>query len=239
MSSTARSSALSSHPDLPVPVEIRPIRTARRLRLRFDEARGILRLTCPARTSPRAAIAWAVEQRPWIDAQIAGAGDSEPFLPGTVIPVEGRDRRLEWAEGAGRRVTMTADALVCGGPREAFPRRIELFLKRLALERLSEETAEIARQAGVAARSVGLGDAATRWGSCSSDRRIRYSWRLVFVPAEVRRFLVAHEVAHLVHMNHGAEFKALEERLFGRPVAPTRALLRRLGPRLRRLGRGG
>jgi predicted metal-dependent hydrolase len=54
----------------------------------------------------------------------------------------------------------------------------------------------------------------------------------------VRRFVVAHEVAHLVHLNHGPEFKALEARLFGPGLADAKAALRRVGPRLRRIGRG-
>jgi predicted metal-dependent hydrolase len=63
------------------------------------------------------------------------------------------------------------------------------------------------------------------------------SWRLILAPPDVRRYVVAHEVAHLRHLNHGAEFKALEARLFGAGVAAAKAELRRLGPRLRRLGR--
>ena len=64
------------------------------------------------------------------------------------------------------------------------------------------------------------------------------SWRLIFAAPEVRRYVAAHEVAHLVHLNHGAEFKALEARLFGPGLAGAKAALRRVGPRLRRIGRG-
>src|SRR5687768_12112118 len=71
MSSSARSKELAVHPDLPVPVEIHALRSARRLRLRFDGHRGVLKLTCPARTSRRSALAWAAGQREWVDAQIA------------------------------------------------------------------------------------------------------------------------------------------------------------------------
>jgi hypothetical protein len=238
MSSIVRSRELASHPGLPVAVELRPIRAARRLRLRFDDRRSVLTLTCPLRTSRRAALDWAATQRPWVDAQIARAAGGEPFVPGAIIPIEGSDVRLEWSPDAPRTAAIANGVLHCGGPEEAFGRRVETFLKRLALERLSAETAEIAAAAGVAPSAVGVGDAATRWGSCSSQRRIRYSWRLILAPPEVRRYIVAHEVAHLVHMNHGEQFKALEARLHGGPVAPVRRLLTRIGPRLKRIGRG-
>ena len=88
-----------------------------------------------------------------------------------------------------------------------------------------------------AAAAVSVGDAGSRWGSCSSQGRIRLSWRLIFAPPEVRRFVVAHEVAHLVHLDHSAGFKALEARLYGPGLAKAKAELRRLGPRLRRIGR--
>ena len=85
-------------------------------------------------------------------------------------------------------------------------------------------------------QSVSVGDAGTRWGSCSSQGKIRLSWRLILAPPEVRRFVVAHEVAHLVHLDHSAKFKALEARLYGPGLAEAKAALRRLGPRLRRVG---
>lgn len=82
---------------LPVPIEIRLIRGARRLRLRFDEASGTLRLTCPARTSRRKALAWALDQRDWIDAQLARMDPAEPFADGGTIPLEGREVRIAWS----------------------------------------------------------------------------------------------------------------------------------------------
>ncbi len=236
--SSARSSELAVHPALPVPVEIRPVRGARRLRLRFDERRRVLKLTCPPRTSRRSALAWAAEQRAWVDTQIADALPGEPFVPGAIIPVEGRDTRLVWLQGASRVARLERDELRCGGDEGGFARRIETCLKRLALDTLSLETAEFAAAAGISPRSVTVGDANTRWGSCSAEKRIRYSWRLILAPPAARRYVVAHEVAHLVHLDHGAEFKALESRLFDGDVAAARGLLRRVGPRLKRIGRG-
>ncbi len=222
---------------LPAPIDIRPMRNARRLRLRFDEASRTLKLSCPWRTSRRAALAWALDQRLWIEAQLARAEPPEPFEPGASIPIEGRETVIAWFEAARRAPVLSDGELRCGGPHAGVARRVELFLKRLALDTMSREVAEYAEAAGLRARSVSVGDAGSRWGSCSSQGRIRLSWRLILAPPKVRRYVVAHEVAHLRHLDHGAEFKALEARLFGPGLSEARAGLRRLGPRLRRIGR--
>jgi predicted metal-dependent hydrolase len=231
-------SEASLEASLPVPIEIRRLKSARRLRLRFDEAAGKLKLTCPSRTSRRAALAWALDQRDWIDAQLARAEPTEPFVPGAIILVEGGDVRIAWQEDWPRTPMLGDGELRCGGPEAGVPRRIEAFLKRRARDVLSSDIAEFAAAAGATPRSVAIGDAATRWGSCSSRGAIRMGWRLILAPPNVRRYVAAHEVAHLVHLNHGPEFKALEARLFGPGLSEAKAALRRLGPRLRRFGLG-
>ena len=238
MWSSARSEA-ALEARLPLPIVIRKMRRARRMRLRLDEATGCLTLTCPWRTSRKSALGWAVEQSDWIAAQLARAEPGRPFAAGSTIPVEGMDRVIIWDSSAPRRVVLDGSALRCGGPETGLARRIEAFLRAHALEVMAREVAEYADAAGVAARSVRIGDARSRWGSCSSDGRIRLSWRLILAPPEIRRFVVAHEVAHLCHLDHGPAFKALEVELFGSGVAAARAELRRLGPGLRRVGRNG
>ena len=235
MWSTARSEA-ALEAALPIPIDIRPLRNARRLRLRFDEASGTLKLTCPWRTSRRAALAWALDQRDWIESQLARVEPGEPFEPGATIPIEGQDVLIVWDPSVSRTPLLTDGRLLVGGPEGGVARRIELFLKRRALDVMSKEVREFAAAADVTASSVGVGDAGSRWGSCSSQGRIRLSWRLTLAPPAVRRYVVAHEVAHLVHLDHSAKFKALEARLYGPGLAEAKAALRRLGPRLRRVG---
>jgi predicted metal-dependent hydrolase len=236
MWSNGRSEA-SLEAALPVPIEVRRLRSARRLRLRFDEAAGILKLTCPWRTSRRSALAWALDQHDWIEAQLARAEPGEPFLPDASIPLEGEDARIVWSEAWPRTPLLVDGELRCGGPDAAVPARVEAFLKRRARDVMSRDIAHYSAAAAVIPRSVTIGDAATRWGSCSSQGRIRMSWRLICAPPEVRCYVAAHEVAHLVHLNHGPEFKALEARLFGPGLSQAKATLRRIGPRLRRIGR--
>jgi predicted metal-dependent hydrolase len=206
------------------------------MRLRVDERERVLKLTHPRGIRPAAALAWAASQKRWVEEQLNRHLPAEPFVPGAVIPLEGEDTRLHWSVELPRSPRLSSGQLSCGGPESAFPRRVATFLKQRALDVLSLETAQIAVAAGVTAASVAVGDARTRWGSCSSSGALRYSWRLILAPPEVRRFVVAHEVAHLKHLNHGKEFKALERALFGTDTAPAEALLRRWSPRLRRVG---
>ena len=207
------------------------------MRLRLDEKRSVLKLTGPLRMNRKAALDWAAEQREWVETQLGAMLPAEPFVSGASVPFEGDDVRLEWRPDAARTPKLADGVLVSGGPTEGFSRRIESFFKRRAVETLSLETQEIAEKAGVTLRSVSVGDADTRWGSCSSSGRIRYSWRLILAPRQVRRYVVAHEVAHLVHLDHGRAFKALERKLFEGDADAARLLLRRIGGRLKRIGR--
>jgi len=238
MWSTGRSEA-ALEAALPLPIEIRPLKTARRLRLRFDEATGKLKLTCPSQTSRRAALAWALDQRDWIEQQLALREPGIPFDDGAMIPLEGRDVQIVWDQLAPRAPSLRSAEIRLGGPKAGLARRVEIFLKRHALDLMSREVAEYAAIADARAASVSVGDAGTRWGSCSSAGRIRLSWRLIFAPPQVRRYVVAHEVAHLVHLDHGARFKALEAQLYGPGLSEAKASLRRVGPGLRRFGRSG
>lgn len=236
-SSSTLSTATFDVPGLPLPVAVRRVSTARRLRLRLDHERQLLRLTMPARGSARAALRWAGQQRAWVEQQLARAPPSIPFADGATFPFRGQALTIRWQEGARRGVRRVGCELQVGGPRDSLGRSVERWLLAAAREELSTETARIAAAAGVSVRFVSVGDATSRWGSCSSAGAIRYSWRLVLAPPEVLRFVVAHEVAHRLHMDHSPSFRAAEEHLFGGPVAEPRRLLRELGPALRGVGR--
>lgn len=234
--STGRSEPLLL-PALPWPVELRQHPRARSMRLRLDEARELLILTVPRRMSRKSALQWAERQAGWVEQQLRQVQPGEPFRPGSIIPFEGREVRLFWDEAIARTPALSGDDLRCGGPVAGFASRIERFLRSEARNRLSQATAETARKAGVTVRSVSVGDARSRWGSCSASGSIRYNWRIVMAPPHLLRWLVAHEVAHRRHLNHGPGFKALEAELYGGDVSAARAELRALGLRLKRVGR--
>ena len=70
-----------------------------------------------------------------------------------------------------------------------------------------------AAELGVTIKRVAVRDQASRWGSCSTSGALSYSWRLILAPSFVLNYLAAHEVAHLVEMNHSPRFWRLVQRL--------------------------
>ncbi|KPF69808.1 hypothetical protein IP88_11545, partial [alpha proteobacterium AAP81b] len=121
------------------------------------------------------------------------------------------------------------DRLVLGGPPALLAGRVTRWLKAEALADLTPATHEIAARVARRVAAVRVGDTRSRWGSCAGGRnpdggRIAYSWRLILAPAWVRRCVVAHEVAHLVHGHHGPEFHALLGSLDPNDRAATRWL---------------
>lgn len=207
------------------------------MRLAVDPRTGGVRLTVPRRASLQKALAWAEQQRAWIDAQQAKLPQGRPFVPGAHIPLSGTEIEIAWAATHPRTPKLAGDQLLCGGPLESLPGRVERWLRAQALAVLSAETAEYAERANVDVASVAVGDAKGRWGSCTSSGTIRYSWRLILAPPEVRRATVAHEVAHRIHMHHGPAFHRLVDTLYEGDVEPTRHWLRRHGAALHWVGR--
>jgi predicted metal-dependent hydrolase len=222
--------------DLPLTIRVSP--TARRLRLKVDSRTRTVLLTIPRRVSKRSALAWAAEHRDWAERALAAIPVVTPIAPGAVIPLEGGDLVLDWDPKRPRRIEIRADRLIAGGPLDGLEARILRWLRAQARTVLEAETREFAAKAGVMASKVGVGDPVSRWGSCSSSGTIRYSWRLILAPAFVRRATVAHEVAHLIHMNHGPAFHALVADLLGTDPRPARLWLRREGALLHRFGAG-
>ena len=235
--SIVRSDDRVTHPRLPLPLLISRHPRARSLKLRLDVLAGVLRLTCPPRVARSAALRWAGEQGPWVEQQLASRAPAIPFVHGSIIPFDGAQLKLFWVESQPRQAQRHGDRIVVGGPYSGFARRVETWLRKEAQTVLSADTREVAASAGVLVTSVSIGDPVSRWGSCSAEGSIRYSWRLIMAPPEVRRAVVAHEVAHRVHMNHGPEFRTLEAALFDGNLKQASALLRKLGRSLHLIGR--
>ena len=219
--------------DLPVALDFSP--RARRLRLRVDPRTRGLRLTIPPRISERRALAWAAEHEDWARRALAALPEPVALRPGGTVPYRGEELLIDWDPARPRTVRREPGRLVVGGPLDSLEARIVRWLRAEAQGLLAAETRALAEAAGLAPKRIGVGDPVSRWGSCASSGNIRYSWRLVLAPDFVRRSTVAHELAHLVHMNHGPDFHALAARILGADPKPARLWLRRHGAGLHRI----
>lgn len=215
-------------------------RRARRVSIRIDAARGEAVAVAPSDRRLADALAFARERAGWIRERLAARPAGQAFRPGGTAPLEGRAIPLQAAPGAAAaRLLDTPDGLVIrsGGEGEAFARRVESLLKRMARERLTHHTRAHAEALGLRCPTVAIGDPKSRWGSCTPGRgSIRYSWRLILAPPEVLDYVAAHEVAHLVHADHSPNFWAVVRRLVG-DERPHRAWLRANGAALHGAGR--
>jgi predicted metal-dependent hydrolase len=218
-----------------LPLELRVSARARRLRLKVDTRTGTVILTVPPRTSKRAALAWAQGHLGWAQTMLAAIPDRLPLVPGATFPLFGEPHRIVHKEGP-RSFAISENEVVMGGPIHGFEPRLLRALKARALTLLESETRALAAAENLIVSKVGIGDPRSRWGSCSSEGVIRYSWRLLLAPPFVRRATVAHEVAHLVHLDHGRDFHRLVRRLLGQDPGLARSWLRREGAGLHRIG---
>ena len=138
-------------------------------------------------------------------------------VPGEAIPVRGRMLKLELAQGA-KRLEMAGDRLVLRlrKPNERLQVKAELVrgLKVHALEVLTPRVAYYTAQLRLPQPEVAISNARTQWGVCTQDGRIRLSWRLVHVPPALADYVVAHEVAHLIELNHSSRFWKIVESLY-------------------------
>ncbi|MEA3543336.1 MAG: SprT family zinc-dependent metalloprotease [Pseudomonadota bacterium] len=217
-----------------VPVRVRRSARARAYRLSLDAARGELRLSLPARVPLKKALAWAQGHEDWVRAQMAQQPPATLLTNAAVFPLEGRDVTIHWVEGAPRTIRLDGDRLLLGGAAESVGARVQRWLVARARAVLESESLALARDHGLIVASVGVGDPRSRWGSCASSGAIRYSWRLILAPPDVRRATVAHELAHLLHMDHSPAFHAAHARILGADPRPARAWLRAHGAGLHR-----
>lgn len=221
--------------DREITLAVRRSNRARRVALRVDPAAAEVELVLPWRTSLAAGLRFAASRAGWVAQRLAQVPPRIAFADGVVLPVLGEDVSIRHHPRAGGPARREGAALIVAGRPEHLERRVRDWLTREARRVLWERTRIAAAKIERRVASIRLGDPKTRWGSCSAKAGIAYSWRLILAPPAVLDYVVAHEVAHLVELNHGARFWRLVERLAGDARGP-RAWLRINGPRLLRYG---
>jgi predicted metal-dependent hydrolase len=220
-------------------VALKRVATSRRFTLRVRTATRDVLLTIPSRSSLKAAREFAERHAAWIGTRLARLPQPVAFEPRAVTPLRGVAHRIVHRPGERGVVWLESSErgpLICvAGERPHVPRRVVDFLKREARKDLEAAVARHAKQIGVKPRRIVLRDTVSRWGSCSSTGGLNFSWRLILAPPFVLDYLAAHEVAHLVHMNHSPLFWKLAKRLT-QETDRAEVWLKIHGPNLHRFG---
>ncbi len=202
--------------EFPDHIQVKRSARARRMALRFDPKDRAFHLILPRGTSLTRAYRFAEEHDDWMLDNLRKLPEAIPYEDGTVLPIFGRNRRIEIIYDPSRKTTeieLKLTKLQVLTNQKDPSSRIERFLKRLVLGELEKLSREKARRIREPLQNVSVRDTKSRWGSCNSEGNISYSWRLVFAPHEALDYVVAHEVAHLRHLDHSAKFWALCRKL--------------------------
>ncbi|MBI1300396.1 MAG: DUF45 domain-containing protein [Alphaproteobacteria bacterium] len=193
-------------------VRVKKSKRAKRIALRLDPVERVMHLVVPANMSLKRAYQFAQTHEEWVKETLAKLPKPVEYQNGMILPIFGDEMKLciqnrevikrtkiDYAPGIMTVTTNLEDPSL----------RITHHLKNLAKKGLAEMASEKADEIGQTISSIAVRDTKSRWGSCSHDKSIAFSWRLIFAPYAAIDYVVAHEVAHLVHMDHSKEFWSL------------------------------
>ena len=227
---------------LGAPIEVRRHPAARRLTLRVSKTRRAVIVTVPGECRMEEAGRFLKSNLDWVRDRLGRVPSPVPFADGARIPLRGMMHRVAfkgsmrgsavvWVEASGRGLPQ----LNVTGRIEHAPRRLRDWLVDQARADLVAQVAAHAKTLGAKPRSITLRDQTSRWGSCTADGLLSFSWRLILAPTHVLDYVAAHEVAHLLEMNHGPRFWKHVARSMPR-LEDAKRWLRTHGPDLHRYG---
>nr|WP_041583141.1 SprT family zinc-dependent metalloprotease [Bartonella australis] len=204
-----------------VPFHVREHKYARRFTLRIDARGQRICLTTPPAVDPCAVQSFIDRHRSWIEERFACVFSSFKNFSleeGAAIPFLGVAHIITRKEGRGIAQIVAGDTkkepqIIIYSRSEYLPRRVADVLKKQAEMIMTPLAAHYASKVECKVKSIRYKDTKSLWGSCSADGRLSFSWRLVMAPKEIIEYVIAHEISHLIEMNHGPKFWALCEKL--------------------------
>ncbi len=217
------------------PIRWRRSRQARRISLRIDTRAGAVVVTLPPRAAREAGLELLRIHSSWVAGKLAALPGHVMFEAGGSVALNGVPHVIRPAPETRRGVWVESGEIRVSGEPAFLARRVLDFLRNEARTTLGACTRRIAAASGLLPRRLVIKDTSSRWGSCSSDGVVMFSWRLVMAPPEIQHYVVAHELAHLRHLDHGPGFWA-QVALLTPHQARAEAWLRLHGPALLRTG---
>jgi len=201
-------------PDLPeILISVRRSKQANRLSLRVSRLHRTVTITGPHTVHIQKFLDFVAQKRPWIIGHFVNLPQPTTVKVGSNLPFLGHD--LQITQGANRKITLTDNAIELPQNNRNVGRQVQAFLKVQAREKLAQASDKYSKKLGLPYARLTLRDTKSRWGTCSSQGHLMYSWRLIMAPIDVLEYVAAHEVAHLAEMNHSSKFWAVVDQLFG------------------------
>jgi len=191
--------------DIEIELKVHP--RARSMTLRHDVNFNNFKLSLPKRMSRKAVIEFLQEQQGWMRDLKDRNPDPSPIKEGSMIMIEGIDRVIVRRDGSrGVETRLTDNELIVTCKPDRLQRAVVRFVKHHAEKTIVPMAHKKAAALGRPIMAIKFRDTNSRWGSCTCDGKLSFSWRLIMAPPEVLDYIVAHEVAHLKHMNHSDNF---------------------------------
>jgi len=214
-------------------VIVRQNSRARRLSLRADVKKRRIVLTLPRSATWLQAREFAQQQQRWILRHLTEIAEQSVVIgAGEYVPVLGVPRKIVPTGKLRGAVRCEGDYLYVSGAPEHHARRVRDYLRGEARREISWRAREKADRIGKKITRIRIGDPHSRWGSCSARGVLSFSWRLYMAPQEMLDYVVAHEVAHLQHMDHSRAFWSLCQELTESDVSKCRKWFKMEGAKL-------
>ena len=196
-------------------VAIRKVRNSTRLSLRVSSISESVTLTAPVNTKQDVLLKFLESKETWLKEKLLRISDKKVEVDlGGLIPIFGIEKQLEICSESSN-VSIIDNSIRIPTTVSQPGLAVENYLKKLAKEEFTNVANYYCDKLGVSYASIKLRDTRSRWGSCSSNSNLMFSWRLIMAPKNVIRYLVAHEVTHLKHFNHSRDFWFEIRSIFG------------------------
>jgi hypothetical protein len=189
-----------------LPLVIRRHQRAKRICLRYNPTSHAISLTLPRHTRVSDGLLFLIQKSEWLVETLRDMPSKKQIKPGVVIPLLGNRVRIKNDPQMKSKWLIADDTLFVSGERNEFPEHATAALRAIASQTLTTIALRYGAMLGRRINRISVRDTRSRWGSCSSTARLSFSYRLIFAPKEVMEYVVAHEVAHLRHMNHSPAF---------------------------------
>lgn len=187
-------------------IKVVPSRSGRKLTLKIDEKERVPILSVPRFCSKKQAVEFVNEHLDWIVKSLNKLPEVKYFADGVSFSLLGQIVTIEHHPEARRGVWLDGNKLCVSGAAEFIHRRVKDYIKKRAQEEFYTRSHQLAGKIQCRLIGISIKDTFSRWGSCSSLKHINYSWRIALAPDFVINYLIAHEVSHLKHQNHSADF---------------------------------